>query len=100
MPLDAASLVMHRAFLVLGTYSEIGPVQRDLLKVSFSPDSGHVADIPAGPSSATSRHPHVLNGIGYLAGIALATARAQSMKTCATGLNVRFFSLMMATGLG
>jgi hypothetical protein len=52
MPLDAASLVMHRAFLVLGTYSEIGPVQRDLLKVSFSPDSGHVADIPAGPSSA------------------------------------------------
>ena len=38
--------------------------------------------------------------VSYLAGIVLATARAQSMKTCATGLNVRFFSLTMATGLG
>jgi hypothetical protein len=38
--------------------------------------------------------------ISYLAGIVLATARAQSMKTRATGLNVRFFSLIMATGLG
>jgi hypothetical protein len=63
MPLDAASLVMHRAILVLGTYSEIGPVQRDLLKVSFSPDSGHVADIPAGPSSAKCRQRHVATGI-------------------------------------
>jgi hypothetical protein len=51
-PLDAASLVMHRAFPVLGTYSQIGLVQRDLLKVRFSPDSGHVADIPACPLGA------------------------------------------------
>ena len=74
--------------------------ERGVIKVRFSTLCGPELEIASSLRRATSRHPQVLNGIGYLAGIVLATARAQSMKTCATGLNVRFFSLLMATGLG
>src|SRR5262245_55780464 len=57
-------------------------------------NSGGIADIPARQQRATCGH----GTYDFLIASGFATARACSMKSCATGLSVRFLSVTMPNG--
>src|SRR5262249_49653803 len=64
------------------------------LDVRYAPDSGAKVDIAGGPSWANKRH----DGYDFRLASGFATSRAVSMKSCATGLSVRFFRVTIPIG--
>ena len=72
--------------------TEVAALRRD---VCFAPVSGHRQPHLLGPKSATTRH----GAYHFRFARGLATSRAQSTKSLATGLSARFFRVTIPFGL-